>query len=269
MPKFFCWRCVCLRQRRPVDEEDDRKEWRRKSVRLREGEFMHGELQIDVQEARNLPDTDQFLCNVKRCFGQEKDVTDPYVAVFLDNTRIITTSVRASIRFDGVPDIFTRRKKDFSSPRLSHFPPFCGEKRALVTVLALVGNKREAVAGQRTFGWAERGKRSASSSRGRRRRGRNERAVRRGVPLGVALSDVGLACVRACVPPRPHRRPPPLPPRKNKRAASEAAAAAAAAPKRKAARNILLAKWGFLTLLFHPFLPLPGEGLVIGGKTDG
>jgi len=45
------------------------------------------------QEARDLPDTDNYLFNIKRCFGQEKDVTDPYVAVLLDNTRIITTSV--------------------------------------------------------------------------------------------------------------------------------------------------------------------------------
>ena len=37
------------------------------------------------------------MFNIKRCFGQEKDVTDPYVAVCLDTTRIITTSVRKSI----------------------------------------------------------------------------------------------------------------------------------------------------------------------------
>lgn len=48
---------------------------------------------VEIQEARDLPDTDNFLFNIKRCFGQEKDVTDPYVAVFLDHTRIITTSV--------------------------------------------------------------------------------------------------------------------------------------------------------------------------------
>ena len=46
-----------------------------------------------TQEARDLPDTDNFMCNIKRCVGHEKDVTDPYVAVCLDNTRIITTSV--------------------------------------------------------------------------------------------------------------------------------------------------------------------------------
>ena len=44
-----------------------------------------------------MPDTDNFMFNIKRCFGQEKDVTDPYVAVCLDTTRIITTSVRKSI----------------------------------------------------------------------------------------------------------------------------------------------------------------------------
>lgn len=33
------------------------------------------------------------LSSFQKCFGQEKDVTDPYVAVFLDSTRIITTSV--------------------------------------------------------------------------------------------------------------------------------------------------------------------------------
>ena len=79
-------------RRRSKLEED--REWRRKSVRLREGEFLHGELLVEIQEARDLPDTDNFLFNIKRCFGQEKDVTDPYVAVFLDHTRIITTSVR-------------------------------------------------------------------------------------------------------------------------------------------------------------------------------
>ena len=135
MPPFFgSW----LRRRSEVEQG---KEWRRKSVKLREGFFLHGELQVDiqerkkalfarnrknerktptqqtikrssyhvpaiccrfneklflrsrVQEARNLPDTDNFLFNIKRCFGQEKDVTDPYVAVLLDTTRIITTSV--------------------------------------------------------------------------------------------------------------------------------------------------------------------------------
>ena len=49
------------------------------------------------KEARDLPDTDNFLCNIKRCLGQEKDVTDPYVAVQLDSTRIITTSVSESV----------------------------------------------------------------------------------------------------------------------------------------------------------------------------
>ena len=68
-------------------------EFRRKSVRLREGLFLHGELEVDIQEGRDLPDTDDFMCNIKRCFGQDKDVTDPYVAVCLDATRIITTSV--------------------------------------------------------------------------------------------------------------------------------------------------------------------------------
>ena len=47
------------------------------------------------KEARGLPDTDNFLCNIKKCFGStSKDVTDPYVAVQLDSTRIITTSVK-------------------------------------------------------------------------------------------------------------------------------------------------------------------------------
>ena len=68
-------------------------EFRRKTVRLREGLFLHGELEVDIQEGRDLPDTDNFMFNIKRCFGQEKDVTDPYVAVCLDSTRIITTSV--------------------------------------------------------------------------------------------------------------------------------------------------------------------------------
>lgn len=74
-------------------EAEEGKEWRRKSVKLREGEFLHGDLLVEIQEARDLPDTDNFLFNIKRCFGQEKDVTDPYVAVLLDNTKIITTSV--------------------------------------------------------------------------------------------------------------------------------------------------------------------------------
>ncbi len=47
-----------------------------------------------MQEAKDLPDTDNFLFNIKHCIGHEKDVTDPYVAVLLDTTRIITTSVR-------------------------------------------------------------------------------------------------------------------------------------------------------------------------------
>ena len=69
-------------------------DFRHKSLRLRDGLFLHGELEVDIQEGRDLPDTDNFMFNIKRCFGQEKDVTDPYVTVCLDNTRIITTSVR-------------------------------------------------------------------------------------------------------------------------------------------------------------------------------
>ena len=80
-----CWNRKSLREL-----EDD---FRRKSVRLREGLFLHGELEVDIVEAKNLPDTDNFMFNIKNCFGQEKDVTDPYVAVSLDHTRIITTSV--------------------------------------------------------------------------------------------------------------------------------------------------------------------------------
>ncbi|CAB4065983.1 PLD1_2 [Lepeophtheirus salmonis] len=74
-----------------VDEEVE--EFRRKSVRLRDGDFLHGELRVEIVEANDLPDTDNFLFNIKRCFGQEKDVTDPYVTVYLDSTRIISTSV--------------------------------------------------------------------------------------------------------------------------------------------------------------------------------
>lgn len=86
--------CGGLFRRQSSSSSDPSKaEWRRKSVKLREGTFLHGELQVDIQEARDLPDTDNFLCNIKRCLGQEKDVTDPYVAVQLDSTRIITTSV--------------------------------------------------------------------------------------------------------------------------------------------------------------------------------
>lgn len=80
------WRSKCRRE----FEAD----FRRKSLKLREGLFLHGDLEVDIQEAKDLPDTDNFMFNIKRCFGQEKDVTDPYVAVFLDSTRIITTSVR-------------------------------------------------------------------------------------------------------------------------------------------------------------------------------
>ena len=64
-----------------------------KLIYFTSGPFLHGELEVDIQEARDLPDTDNFMFNIKNCFGQEKDVTDPYVAVCLDNTRIITTSV--------------------------------------------------------------------------------------------------------------------------------------------------------------------------------
>ena len=85
--------CFLFRRGGQEAEEEDRLEWRRKSVRLREGQLLHGELQVEIQEARDLPDTDNFLFNIKHCFGQDKDVTDPYVAVFLDHTRIITTSV--------------------------------------------------------------------------------------------------------------------------------------------------------------------------------
>ena len=44
------------------------------------------------------------MCNIKRCVGHEKDVTDPYVAVCLDNTRIITTSVSTTYMFAGGGD---------------------------------------------------------------------------------------------------------------------------------------------------------------------
>ena len=80
----------CWNRKSRRELEDD---FRRKSVRLREGLFLHGELEVDIVEAKNLPDTDNFMFNIKNCFGQEKDVTDPYVAVSLDHTRIITTSV--------------------------------------------------------------------------------------------------------------------------------------------------------------------------------
>ena len=89
MPSCF----ACRRRRGSEADDEDRREWRRKSVRLREGEFLHGELQVEVQEAKDLPDTDNFLFNIKRCVGQDKDVTDPYVAVFLDHTKIINTNV--------------------------------------------------------------------------------------------------------------------------------------------------------------------------------
>ena len=81
-----CW----CRRKSTREIEDD---FRRKSIKLREGPFLHGELEVEIREARNLPDTDNFMFNIKNCFGQEKDVTDPYVAVSLGSTRIITTSV--------------------------------------------------------------------------------------------------------------------------------------------------------------------------------
>ena len=68
-------------------------------MKLREGLFLHGELEVDIVEAKDLPDTDNFMFNIKHCFGQEKDVTDPYVAVSLDHTRIITTSVSTDAFF--------------------------------------------------------------------------------------------------------------------------------------------------------------------------
>ena len=80
----------CWNRKSRRELEDD---FRRKSVKLRDGLFLHGELEVDIIEAKNLPDTDNFMFNIKNCFGQEKDVTDPYVAVSLDHTRIITTSV--------------------------------------------------------------------------------------------------------------------------------------------------------------------------------
>ena len=45
--------------------------------------MIHGELEVEVVEARNLPDTDRFLFNMF-----SKDVTDPYVSGYLDDTKV-------------------------------------------------------------------------------------------------------------------------------------------------------------------------------------
>lgn len=46
MPCFLLPCGAGLRRSQEEAEEEDRREWRRKSVKLREGEFLHGELQV-------------------------------------------------------------------------------------------------------------------------------------------------------------------------------------------------------------------------------
>ncbi len=58
------------------------------------GRLLHGELQLEVDEARGLPPTDWILARAaRRCLGYRRSLNDPYVAVYLDGTRLVTTSV--------------------------------------------------------------------------------------------------------------------------------------------------------------------------------
>merc|ERR1712106_119127 len=52
-----------------------------------ETNFLHGTLKIHVIAARDLPDTDSTFFNINR-----GDWTDPYVAVFLDQTQLCKTA---------------------------------------------------------------------------------------------------------------------------------------------------------------------------------
>merc|ERR1712126_277417 len=51
--------------------------------------MIRGDLEVTILEARDLPDTDNFL------FGMFKeDVTDPFVSGYLDTTKIFMTSIK-------------------------------------------------------------------------------------------------------------------------------------------------------------------------------
>merc|ERR1719339_699707 len=52
---------------------------------------MCGELEIEVLEARKLPDTDTFFLSK---LVNRKDVTDPYVSGYLDTTKVFMTSIK-------------------------------------------------------------------------------------------------------------------------------------------------------------------------------
>ena len=52
-----------------------------------ETNFLHGTLKIHVIAARDLPDTDNTFFNINR-----GDWTDPYVAVYLDQTQLCKTA---------------------------------------------------------------------------------------------------------------------------------------------------------------------------------
>ena len=61
---------------------------------LRSGVLLHGELLLYVDEARGLPDTDWLpVAALKKCLGRRKTLNDPYVAAYLDSTRVATSAV--------------------------------------------------------------------------------------------------------------------------------------------------------------------------------
>ena len=52
-------------------------------------EVIRGLLEIEIVEARNLPDTDKFLFSMFK-----KDLTDPYVSGYIGATKILMTSIK-------------------------------------------------------------------------------------------------------------------------------------------------------------------------------
>ena len=56
-----------------------------------EGEsmFLHGQISLHIFAAKNLPDMDSWVAKLY----DKNDVTDPFVDVFLDDTRLIKTTI--------------------------------------------------------------------------------------------------------------------------------------------------------------------------------
>ena len=51
--------------------------------------FLHGQLQLHIYSAKNLPDMDSWIAKLY----DKNDVTDPFVDVFLGNARLVKTSI--------------------------------------------------------------------------------------------------------------------------------------------------------------------------------